>query len=59
MSPQESQMYDLGRQAHAAGYGVEACNLSKTNPLRSWWVAGLIDADIEQQYINKTEQVEA
>lgn len=47
MSAQQSQMYDLGRQAHAAGYGIESCNLSKSNPLRAWWVAGYIDRDIE------------
>jgi hypothetical protein len=56
MNAQESQMYDLGRQAHAAGYGIEACNLSKSNPLRAWWVAGFHDRDIETKQIIKTEQ---
>jgi hypothetical protein len=53
MSPDESRMYDLGRQAHAAGYGIEACNLSKSNPLRAWWVAGWHDRYMEQINVEK------
>jgi hypothetical protein len=53
MNAQESQMYDLGRQAHAAGYGIEACNLSKSNPLRAWWVAGWHDRDMETKQPEK------
>jgi hypothetical protein len=47
MSQLESQMYDLGRQARRAGFPIEACNLSKLDWKRSWWVAGFIDEDIE------------
>jgi hypothetical protein len=56
MNAQESQMYDLGRQAHAAGYGIEACNLSKSNPLRAWWCAGWHDRDMEQKNIIQSEK---
>jgi hypothetical protein len=56
MNAQEAQMYDLGRQAHAAGYGIEACNLSKSNPLRSWWVAGHIDRDIETKAMEQQQE---
>ncbi len=59
MNAQQSQMYDLGRQAHAAGYSIEACNLSRFNPLRAWWIAGHIDRDIEQKHVNKTENATA
>ena len=44
---QQSQMLDLGRQAHKAGYPLTSCNLSMLNPLRSFWIASWIDADIE------------
>jgi len=44
---QEAQMLSLGRQAHQAGYPIGSCNLGHLNPLRSFWVAGWIDADIE------------
>lgn len=47
MTPIESQMYDLGRQARMAGFPIEACNLSKTDKKRSWWVAGWHDEDME------------
>jgi hypothetical protein len=40
-------MYSLGRQAFDAGYPIEACNISKLEPKRSWWVAGHIDAELE------------
>jgi hypothetical protein len=52
-------MYDLGRQAHAAGFGLEACNLSKSNPLRSWWVAGHIDRDIETKAMEQQQELAA
>ncbi len=44
---QESQMLDLGRQAHQAGYPITACNLSTLSPLRAFWIASWVDADIE------------
>jgi hypothetical protein len=44
---QERQMLDLGKQAHAAGFPLSACNLSPLNYLRSFWVAGWMDSDIE------------
>lgn len=47
MTAEQSKFYDLGRQAQAAGYTTEACNLSIINPMRAWWVAGHIDAAIE------------
>lgn len=49
MSAIESQMYDLGRQARRAGFPIEACNLSKTDWRRAWWVAGFHDEDIEKK----------
>lgn len=48
MTSDESRMYDLGRQARAAGYQTTACNLRKDNPLRCWWIAGWHDEDMEQ-----------
>jgi hypothetical protein len=47
MTPIESQMYDLGRQARRAGFPIESCNLSLYDVKRCWWVAGYIDEDIE------------
>jgi uncharacterized protein YbjT (DUF2867 family) len=47
MSAMESQQYDLGRQARVADYQISACNISQTNPLRAWWVAGWHDQDME------------
>lgn len=43
----ESQMYDLGRQARQADCPIESCNLSQFNPLRAWWIAGFHDEDME------------
>ena len=47
MNANESQMYNLGRQAHEAGFGIESCNLSEYDPRRAFWIAGWIDRDIE------------
>jgi ribosome modulation factor len=47
MTAIESQQYDLGRQARRAGYPKDACNLMMMNPLRSWWLAGWHDEDME------------
>jgi hypothetical protein len=46
MKPTESQYYNLGRQAHAQGFGVIACNV--TDPVKAgFWRGGWHDADIE------------
>jgi len=39
-------MYQLGREAHAAGYQIIHCNV-RDAVARSWWLAGWHDADIE------------
>lgn len=48
MNPQESQMYDLGRQARRTDFGREACNLSPCDSRRAFWLAGWHDEDFEQ-----------
>ena len=47
MNPDQSRMYDLGRQAHEAGFQISACNISRFDPLRAWWIAGFHDRDME------------
>lgn len=49
MNQKQSQMYDLGRQARIAGFGIESCNLSHYDHNRAWWVAGWHDEDMEQK----------
>lgn len=49
MSADQSRMYDLGRQANKAGYNTACCNLSISDPLRAWWLAGWHDNDIESK----------
>lgn len=40
-------MYDLGRQAREAEFGLGHCNVR--DPIkRSWWLAGWHDLDIEK-----------
>jgi len=40
-------MYDLGRQAREAGYGLISCNVR--DPIKkSWWLAGWHDLDMEK-----------
>ena len=41
--------YALGRQARDEGDPITACAIPTTRfEARSWWLAGYIDADIEQ-----------
>lgn len=47
MTPRESQMYDLGRQARRADFAAETCNLSTEDPSRAFWLAGWHDEDME------------
>lgn len=58
MTDVESQMYDLGRQARRAGFPMEACNLSKTDKRRAWWVAGFHDEDMEMMAKEKAKDGE-
>jgi hypothetical protein len=39
-------MYQLGREAYAAGYKTIHCDV-RDAVARSWWLAGFHDADIE------------
>jgi len=55
----ESQMYDLGRQARKAGFPIEACNLSKSDYKRSWWVAGWHDEDMELKAKSQSNEQQA
>jgi len=48
MNAQESQMYNLGRQAREADYKTESCNLAHSNGFRAWWLAGWHDLDFEK-----------
>lgn len=48
----ESQMYDLGRQARAGGYSIEACNLPTFDNRRSYWIAGWHDKDAEMNALD-------
>ena len=48
----ESQMYDLGRQARAGGYSIEACNLPTFDSRRSYWIAGWHDKDAEMNALD-------
>jgi ribosome modulation factor len=42
----DEAMYQIGREAHAAGYKTIHCDVR--DPIaRSWWLAGWHDADIE------------
>lgn len=47
LTAQQSQMYDLGRQARQAGFTSSACNISALDERRSAWLAGWHDEDIE------------
>ena len=47
MKPEDSQQYDLGRQARIAGFSATACNLPVVSVKRAWWLAGWHDADVE------------
>lgn len=47
MNSSEQQAYDLGRQARISEYAISACNISASSPMRSWWIAGWHDADME------------
>jgi hypothetical protein len=49
-------MYDLGRQARKAAFPTEACNLSKNDWKRSWWIAGWHDEDMETAAKKSTEE---
>jgi ribosome modulation factor len=56
MAPQESAMYDLGRQARQAGFAKECCNLPYIDVRRAWWLAGWHDLDMEKQHQQTEEQ---
>lgn len=43
------QFYDLGRQARAAGYSREACNISGVNEKLGAWMSGWWDQDAEMR----------
>jgi ribosome modulation factor len=47
MNADESQQYDLGRQARTAGFSKTACNLPTLTVKRACWLAGWHDADME------------
>lgn len=56
MTPNESQMHNLGRQAREADFPIEACNLGMLNPLRVWWIAGWHDLDVEKRACEPVEK---
>jgi hypothetical protein len=51
-SSDESQVYDLGRQARAGGFPVDSCNLATFNPWRPFWLAGWHDKDAEMNALD-------
>ena len=47
-APEYLAQYNLGRQARAAGYHKNACNIPASRMAkRSWWLAGWHDEDME------------
>lgn len=64
MTSEQSQMYDLGRQARIGGFYPEACNLATFDSRRFYWLAGWHDQDaeikahrIEEELANKNEEI--
>lgn len=46
MNQQQSQLYELGRQAHAQGYGLDSCNV-RHDVDACFWKGGGHQADME------------
>lgn len=53
LTTEQSQMYDLGRQARAAGFHPESCNLATFDYRRAFWIAGWHDQDAEMRAKNE------
>jgi hypothetical protein len=47
MNPTESQYYNLGRQAHAQGFGIIACNV--TDPVKAGFWRGAMLEEVERR----------